>query len=1528
MDPLRKEATSLGFSDSLKDIANNTEEDLSKRIPQLAHLILFDKDRLNSKEMIDSNILLLCKYFPDDKTRCIIAKAMATLNLKAACDSITTFSLIQDELLDFALSAMKTQKDAIKVVKNIHRWNITSASMHLKIAKAAAAVNALEFSTLKELEILNKDELIELCLKTIKTADDAKYFIDSFHYLNIKNKDESKRLEIAKVVAIIDSILLCEYIDAFNIVKDQEALVKLASYVASRSPSWFGRSISRWNIQDESKRLEIAKALATASPGALCYHIYDFNIVKDQETLAKLALYVASRSPDWIVRSIRRWNIQDESKRLDIAKAVATEDPIALCENINAFNIVKDQEALAKLALDIASRSPSWFGRSISRWNIQDESKRLEIAKAVATVNPTSLCENIDAFNIVKDQEALAKLALDVASRSPENAFMIAESISNWKIVDESKRLEIAKVVAIVDSISLCKYIDAFNIVKDQEALAKLALDMASRSPFCFVRSISRWNIQDESKRLEIAKAVATVDLIALCDYIDAFNIVKDQDALTKLALDMASRSQNASLIAKSISKWKIVDESKRLDIAKAVAAVAPNALCCHICAFNIGKDQEALAKLASYVASRSPDWVARSIRSWNIHDESKRLEIAKAVATVDSIALCDYIDAFNIVKDQEALAKLGLDIASSSSESAFLIAQSISKWKIVDESKRVAIARAILPINGLALYRYIDNFGIADKEGLIQQVLNEADIEIKSIEDFCCTLHFLHLIPRIKDERRHAALTNSLKAAIRSNVGIAQYFLTSLEGQQKLSLEAKEFLSLAFANHPELIKELPKTDALYKSLSIMDDPLDSFKPDQLIDGSPLKGISKTVLREEKADKKGNEKADKKGNEKTEKRAMTTFEQQILCSWLRYVMFNCRLYNIPDDMLDANKDRLLKIAEIHNPTLRMQLTQLLFSQIIYGNQGLMNALEKEKLSSALSLIPIITALLGNEAMEFPGLLEVLNGRRYRNSTSMRLAAIKHLQIILQDPILSPFDKRNLLKAIFPVTGLRQGDTRFAEASASQLKKLAAKKKAAIGKADKEAVEADERKIKAQRDLMQKQAENLPNLLNANLRLVANLIQFGKSQDLRDFIHDLRDIISHPPDEANYEIYEQVSEALKGTLSTALADRLGFQEHFQNLENFERLSPERHPDAFFTYASRLNTLEEPRKTQALRCLTKLAAVVMEESFAEHRYNQKDSAHLKKVFEGNDELRKAWQQGAKLSMEQLEVYQFLHKNIIGDRRLSPEEYTEIVAFLLAKSAADRKNIVEQLDRKLAKIKGGIERKKIEVQKILIGIISTTDSVARNALLSVQLPKSLQELKDKGPQSLLHEIVNLNERIAKRAKEESSRKWHVEDTDAFDDLLLIGTETQSCQSVTTNASTNIALLAYLLDGKIRAILVKNDKGNIVARRIVRLLIDEATNKPVLLLEPLYSAPGASEEAKRAVDAMCYKRAEELNLPLIGGIDLGADVKEYRMFPHRILSLGSPAPSEYVDTIRAFTNGTYAIPPDSAFILRDNKG
>jgi hypothetical protein len=153
-------------------------------------------------------------------------------------------------------------------------------------------------------------------------------------------------------------------------------------------------------------------------------------------------------------------------------------------------------------------------------------------------------------------------------------------------------------------------------------------------------------------------------------------------------------------------------------------------------------------------------------------------------------------------------------------------------------------------------------------------------------------------------------------------------------------------------------------------------------------------------------------------------------------------------------------------------------------------------------------------------------------------------------------------------------------------------------------------------------------------------------------------------------------------------------------------------------------------------------------------------------------------------------------------------------------------------------------------------------------------------------------------------------------VVDTDRADDLFMCGTDVAgSCQSVTREASENRALPGFVLDGKYRMLAVQSADGSTQARRMLRLMIEENSKRPILFIEGLYANAGIEPYGleDQALIALAREKARAMGCRLVCAYDERMAGDEYSELA---VSLGSPAPFEYVDADdTGVVRGTYEL-------------
>ncbi|WOG27702.1 hypothetical protein [Endozoicomonas sp. 8E] len=120
---------------------------------------------------------------------------------------------------------------------------------------------------------------------------------------------------------------------------------------------------------------------------------------------------------------------------------------------------------------------------------------------------------------------------------------------------------------------------------------------------------------------------------------------------------------------------------------------------------------------------------------------------------------------------------------------------------------------------------------------------------------------------------------------------------------------------------------------------------------------------------------------------------------------------------------------------------------------------------------------------------------------------------------------------------------------------------------------------------------------------------------------------------------------------------------------------------------------------------------------------------------------------------------------------------------------------------------------------------------------------------------------------------------------------DLFISGLEVKSCLSPDGSEDFRSGLMSYVMDGRNAMIVIKNQKGNILSRSVIRMVLDQ-DDRPALLLEKGYP----DESNLLFIDA-ARDIAEEMDLPLYHCVDVETGEKD------TIKLLEGRAPFDYFD-------------------------
>jgi hypothetical protein len=351
------------------------------------------------------------------------------------------------------------------------------------------------------------------------------------------------------------------------------------------------------------------------------------------------------------------------------------------------------------------------------------------------------------------------------------------------------------------------------------------------------------------------------------------------------------------------------------------------------------------------------------------------------------------------------------------------------------------------------------------------------------------------------------------------------------------------------------------------------------------------------------------------------------------------------------------------------------------------------------------------------------------------------------------------------------------------------------------------------------------------------------------------------------------------------------------------------------------------------------------------FYQRRYDDTHHTHLRTVFTCRPDLRWLWLQNQHAGFNNfLARYHiifkpfnpnyaaFLLSKIYHHKHLNPEDYPALKRYL--ENISDgviKAEIKAFLDTELQRLqetflageagtqddsKSGL---RLQLQLALIRLIESSSSgVAevgsdQEAACLKEQKKYIREATgyitklQEGYEfrSDLYALITSFDRSRCALDLRESKGWQIVLTDHYWDLFMAGTDVAgSCQRVDGDPGLNQCLLAYVQDRKIKMIAIKDDKGRIIARRMMRLLWDEQGNTPVLFLEECYP-PCSRSEQLQAMERFAIHIAEDLGVPLV----VADSTENSARYPHSLGSLSGVWP-EYVDAIHQLaTKGEFTI-------------
>lgn len=606
---------------------------------------------------------------------------------------------------------------------------------------------------------------------------------------------------------------------------------------------------------------------------------------------------------------------------------------------------------------------------------------------------------------------------------------------------------------------------------------------------------------------------------------------------------------------------------------------------------------------------------------------------------------------------------------------------------------------------------------------------------------------------------------------------------------------------------------------------------------------------------------------------------------------------------IPPEKFEERKKELSEpslikaLEKLLNSTQRYDLTRLLFEQLfeVNGRPDLYYILGTRSFAKKYPLFRLLlTPLLeGHEASDeifsilyrWDSVFATLNAPTYKNAP-VKLSVINSLYTLVKEQGLSKEAKADLMVAVF-----KTGE-------------------------NKETI------------------KERANEVNRNLGLIQGIIDLHKVNELNKIIGNIF-YDRFPSGTALRECMHNIVQDLVGDIKV--------QDFYNKFD--KSFLQARQPNAFFIYSCRLlgQTTTSPKERNAfLPHLRALYTAILEGNLSDVRYATKPGDHLSTIFNWNGTIKTTWTRPQTIPLKQnaepliqkpidtsLNVMRYLYEKIIQDQHIDVNEYPILFKCLKSlnlKSIDSVETYLKQLESN-AQPKEESQNLKVQMQKQLIALIDPSKNTKDRMPILCNAIDSLKKILQPDHQ-FLKDLENLRKEMQAEGRPPSQEKLEAKDSDDWEDLLLCGTEVGSCQSIYASTHYNRCLLNYILDGKNRIVVLKDSKGIIHARAILRLLWDQTSQRPVLFRERLYKLPGVSEMQIQSLYDLCLAKAKAMSIALVRSPSYDFVEKDLGNYPYDLMSMNGQAPFEYVDADDlTITYGNFKISAKSTMMIYDGK-
>ncbi len=1086
----------------------------------------------------------------------------------------------------------------------------------------------------------------------------------------------------------------------------------------------------------------------------------------------------------------------------------------------------------------------------------------MSFLKVLGYSSPIQFMEELSsnkAMAILMGKTQLYKIAKLCAK---DHGAATAMNIQNFQIENKRHLYKIAKICAKQDSRAIADNFKNFALENNAHVF-KIAKICAQHRGSYTAEKIKIYRIKDKSQLSELALICAEYDTLGTARFIENFEI-EDKTYLYEIAKLIAPKDGFA--VSKNIKNFGIENKTHLYEIAKLCAQENGEQTAENIKNFGI-EDPKQLLEIAKLCAHQNGGGTAHCIENFCIIDKMHLYEMAKLCAERGGGGTVHNIVKFDLDKTQF------LEIVKICAErDGGTVAALIQDLGINDKTQLFEIAKICAKSDGWGTTYYIKNFGIEDNEQLFE------------IAKLSAQQHGMGTAARIHNYgiKNKAQLFEIAKLCAQENGSGTAMYIGGFQFEDKAQLfeiakicaqkygggTAKCIYNFNLEEKEQLI-EIAKICAKYNGSGTaqhfrefrIDDPevrwelfLECFKSENKAVGYiksflPLPqgvGLNAILLAELLF------------------KILDKAPEHIA---LREEFF-IKIKSLIEELSCTNggKEKFLKMSakistyemHIQNETMSW-LLKALFLSLRMPKENLNWILESELLVKLSELHePRLRSLLT------PGLFELTNRYAPRGTKGLPLIAIPFFQ--LQN--LGAEEEK--LKQI--------AKTLKREQNKSDILKNPVTVQTILHMvhllASTDIFSSDE-KVLAMDRIFFKQDKSIEDNIGTLLKRIAAANGLLQMQN-KEWPKSLKDI----NEEFRASFEKLIPIDFKGVVSKRYDEIFGSS---------------RNPYGLIIYAAGLQTLGEP---EVMNCLGAYVSTVFNGTFKETRYDTDKNPHLKTIAEARPDLIEQWKQNSEKPFEisqkeekrDFNCKEWIKTKLIDDRHLGQTKIPFIENYFKANTTEEKELVSKNLAEELQKAPS-------EILKLQQACIAFAESSSENFILPL---KEIQAYVDPSA-----EFANDVKGMLQPKRKCTELK--IVNTDDPVDLLLCGTDVGgSCQRLGGDPKLNKGLLGYLMDGKNRLLAIKDAKGKIIIRCILRLMWDE--ERPVLYRERYYQDHHDSRLIN-ALNQAAVELAKALNVPLTSadkGIPYGKPLH----------ALGSPVPYEYSDAARGIKKaGAYTI-------------